>query len=108
LSDHPMRRESDRSKASKVKVFAQEWGWAVTLVGAIALTLGYRYVTPADEIQAIKAEQGVLKDAVDTLNRVTRGQASDINAITRLQCFNDNYTTKQLNLVGIHCDGIRP
>jgi glutamate dehydrogenase/leucine dehydrogenase len=101
------QRQENKGPLGKTKTFMQDWGWAVYLLVAIVLSLGYRYVTPSDEIKAIKTEQGILKDAVEDLKNTTKSQANDISIIVRLQCFNDNYTTKQLNLVGIHCDGIR-
>lgn len=94
------QRSSNQGPIGKTKTFMQDWGWAIYLGVAIALSLGYRYITPGEEIASMKKDITELKD-------VTRGQAGDINAITRLQCFNENYTVKQLNLVGIRCDGIR-
>lgn len=94
------QRSENKGPIGKTKTFMQDWGWAVYLLVAIALSLGYRYITPADEMASMK------KDISD-LKNVTTGQAQDISAIVRLQCFNEAYTVKQLNLVGIHCDGIR-
>lgn len=102
------QRSENKGPLGKTKTFMQDWGWAVYLLVAILLSLGYRYVTPSDEIKDIKVEQGILKDAVDTLNRVTKTQATDIRAISLLQCFNAAYTNGQLRLVGIDCTGIRP
>lgn len=94
------QRASNQGPIGRTKTFMQDWGWAVYLAVAVILSLGYKYTTPASEISTMK------KDIAD-LKTVTEGQAADISTIVRLQCFNENYTTKQLNLVGIHCDGIR-
>lgn len=94
------QRSSNQGPIGKTKTFMQDWGWAVYLAVAVMLALGFKYVTPADEMASMK------KDISD-LKTVTQGQAADISTIVRLQCFNEQYTTKQLNLVGIKCDGIR-
>lgn len=101
------RRAENQGPMGKTKTFMQDWGWAVYLVVAVALSLGYKYVTPSDEIKAIKTEQTTLKDAVDELKLVTKEQAGDIKSFKLLQCFNTGYTTGQLRLVGIDCTGIR-
>lgn len=94
------QRASNQGAIGKTKSFMHEWGWAISALTFILLALGFKYITPADQMEAMK------KDISD-LKRVTESQAQDISTIVRLQCFNENYTTKQLNLVGIHCDGIR-
>lgn len=94
------QRASNQGPIGKTKSFMHEWGWALSALTFILLALGFKYVTPADQINGMKKDITELKD-------VTRVQAQDISTIVRLQCFNENYTTKQLNLVGIHCDGIR-
>jgi hypothetical protein len=101
------QRAENQGPIGRTKTFMQDWGWCVYLVVAIILSLCYRYVTPGDEIRDIKAEQTILKAAVDTLKDVTKAQAADIRAVSLLQCFNKNYTNGQLRLVGIDCTGIR-
>jgi hypothetical protein len=101
------QRAENQGPIGKTKTFMQDWGWAFYIVGGLALALGFSYKTPSTEIREIKSEQSVLKDAVDTLKTVTKAQASDIRAISLLQCFNPNYTNGQLRLVGIDCTGIR-
>lgn len=107
MPDHPMRRDADRGTIGKTKSFMQDWGWAVYIVVSILIALGFEYKTPREEIQDLRANQVTLTTAITKLETVTKEQAADISTIVRLQCFNDAYTTKQLNLVGIHCDGIR-
>lgn len=107
MPDHPMRRDGDRGPIGKTKSFMQDWGWAIYLITGIFLALGFTYKTPSAEIKEIKLEQSTLKDAVDTLKAITKGQAMDIRAVSLLQCFNKNYTNGQLRLVGIDCKGIR-
>lgn len=71
------------------------------------LALGFSLRTPGAEIKDVKVEQVLLRASIDTLKNVTKEQARDIATIVRLQCFNELYTTRQLKLVGINCDGIR-
>jgi hypothetical protein len=101
------QRASNQGALGRTKTFMQEWGWIFYLVGGILLALGFSYKTPSGEIKDIKDEQTILRGAVEELKNTTKTQANDISIIVRLQCFNENYTTKQLNLVGIKCDGIR-
>jgi hypothetical protein len=108
MPEHPMRRQADQGRVGRVKAFAQDWGWAVSVGVFLLLALGFKYTTPRDEINELKTTQASLKASIDTLKNVTKDQAADISTIVRLQCFNLNYTTRQLNLVGIRCDGIRP
>lgn len=102
-----MRRQADQGPVGKTKSFMQEWGWAFYIVGAVLLALGFKYTTPSQEISNVKVIQDGLKASIDTLKDVTKDQAKDIATIVRLQCFNRSYSNEQLNLVGIHCDGIR-
>jgi hypothetical protein len=103
MPEHPMRRQADQGRVGRVKAFVQDWGWAVSVGVFLLLALGFKYTTPRDEINELKTTQVSLKASIDTLKNVTKDQAADISTIVRL-----NYTTRQLNLVGIHCDGIRP
>lgn len=107
MPDHPMNRESDKGPIGKVRSFMRDWGWIVSIVGFALLALGFKYTTPREEIDTVKHAQLELKASVDTLKDVTKSQAADIATIVRLQCFNKGYSNEQLNLVGIHCDGIR-
>lgn len=111
MPDHPLRRETDNGKIAFIRSLAKDWGWLIVMV---AVALGFSIRTPGSEIQdvktdikEVKTEQAVLKEELRSLTEVTREQARDISTIVRLQCFNENYTARQLNLAGVKCDGIR-
>lgn len=104
MPDHPERRETDHGKIALIRSLVKDWGW---LIAMLFLALGFGFRTPGGEIKAVKAEQIALKDELRTLTGVTQQQARDISTIVRLQCFNEQYTTRQLSLAGVECDGIR-
>lgn len=104
MPDHPLRRETDNGKIALFRSLVKDWGW---LLAMLFLALGFGFRTPAADIKEVKAEQVALKEELRTLTGVTQQQARDISTIVRLQCFNENYTARQLNLVGVKCEGIR-
>lgn len=104
---NPKRRAEDTGTLATINKKMEDYRVFIYAIIGIALALGFRYVTPNERFKKIEDNQAKFQQNITELKDTTISQARNIKGITLLQCFNKNYTSGQLRLVGIDCTGIR-
>jgi hypothetical protein len=100
---NPAQRREDQSFWWKATGTLQKYKLLVWLGVGVLVAFGFDFKTPAQSIQSVKDDIKLVDARVDVIEDKHEDIVAEMQKVTRLQCFNENYSRRELQLVGIDC-----